>query len=352
MAVASPVKGCIVARMTERVGIADVARLAGVHPGTVSRALNPKTESQVNGETRTRIRRAAKQLGYTANSIARGLRTNSTMTIGIIIPDLTNPIFPPIVRGIDSCLTSHGYSAYVVNTDGDDDTERMLFESLLQRQVDGIIFGTGHSGPSVAAEAYARGVNAVMVNRDAGGVPYPCAVGMDADGIHAAVEHLHGLGHRSIAHFVGPSSASTSRVRSDAFRAACDALGIERVILQADQYSITAGVTAAAELLAMGPRRPTALVAGNDLLALGAYHAVRDAGLVCPDDLSIVGFNDMPFAEDFMPPLTTVHVPLFDLGVEAANLLCDQLTTKTIRSIQVALPVELIVRSSTAAPRL
>jgi LacI family transcriptional regulator len=337
--------------MTERVGIADVARLAGVHPGTVSRALNPKTESQVNGDTRARIRRAAKQLGYTANSIARGLRTNSSMTIGIIIPDLTNPIFPPIVRGIDSCLAAHGYSAFVVNTDGDDDNERVLFESLLQRQVDGIVFGTGHAGPSAAADAYARGVYAVMVNRDAGGVPYPSAVGRDADGIQDAVRHLYDLGHRSIAHFAGPPTVSTSRVRSDAFRAACETLGVERIILQAEQYSIEAGRAAAAELLAIGPTGPTALVAGNDLLALGAYHAVREAGLTCPDDLSIVGFNDMPFAEDFMPPLTTVRVPLFDLGVEAAQLLCDQVQTKTIRNVQVALPVELIVRGSTAAPR-
>lgn len=337
--------------MAERVRIADVARVAGVNPGTVSRALNPKTENQVNVDTRARIRKAATQLGYAANPIARGLRTSSSMTVGVIIPDLTNPIFPPIVRGIDHCLLTHGYSALVVNTDGDDATERALFESLLQRQVDGIIFGTGHSGPSVAADAYSRGINAVMVNRDAGGVPYPAAVGRDADGIHAAVDHLYRLGHRSIAHLAGPAAFSTSRVRCDTFRAACDALGISRLIIQADQYSAAAGRVATADLLAAGENRPTALVAGNDLLALGALHAVREAGLSCPDDLSIVGFNDMPFAEDFMPPLTTVRVPLFQLGVEAAQLLVDQLDTKTVRNIQVALPVELIVRGSTAPPR-
>ena len=104
-------------------------------------------------------------------------------------------------------------------------------------------------------------------------------------------------------------------------------------------------------MIALGARCPTALVAGNDLLALGAYHAVREAGLRCPDDLSIVGFNDMPFAEDFSPPLTTVRVPLFDLGVEAAKLLLDQLQTREIRNLQIALPVELIVRGSTAPPR-
>ncbi|WP_370055995.1 LacI family DNA-binding transcriptional regulator [Leifsonia sp. EB41] len=337
--------------MAEGPTIADVARLAGVHPGTVSRALNPKEESKVNSETRARVKRAAKQLGYAPNSLARSLRTSSSMTVGIIIPDLTNPIFPPIVRGADSCLATHGYSAFVVNTDSDEQNERALFDSLMQRHVDGLIFGTGHAGPSVAEEAFQRGIHAVMVNRDAGGVPYPSVVGMDADGIRSAVEHLHALGHRRIAHFAGPAEFSTSRVRAGAFVAACEACDMDRVVIDAGQYSIEAGRAATAQLIELGTDLPTALVAGNDLLALGAYHAIRAAGLSCPEDFSIVGFNDMPFAEDFMPPLTTVRVPLFQLGVEAAQLLVDQLNGGRIRNVQVALPVELVVRGSTAPPR-
>jgi len=203
--------------MSRRVTIADVASLAGVHPGTVSRALNTKTQDQVNLETARRVREAAKQLGYTANSIARGLRTSSSMTIGVIIPDLTNPIFPPIVRGIDSYLGPRGYSSVVVNTDGSDEAERQLFDSLIQRQVDGLIFATGHSGPSMAGEAYRLGIHAVMVNRDSRGVPYPAVVGDDAQGIRASLAHLAELGHRRIIHLAGPVGFSTSEIRARAF---------------------------------------------------------------------------------------------------------------------------------------
>ncbi|MEP6843743.1 MAG: LacI family DNA-binding transcriptional regulator, partial [Pseudolysinimonas sp.] len=207
--------------MSRRVTIADVASLAGVHPGTVSRALNAKTQDQVNPETARRVRETAKQLGYTANPIARGLRTSSSMMIGVIIPDLTNPIFPPIVRGIDSYLGPRGYSTVVVNTDGSDEAERQLFESLIQRQVDGLIFATGHSGPSMAGEAYRLGIHAVMVNRDSRGVPYPAVVGDDAQGIRASLTHLAELGHRRIIHLAGPAGFSTSEIRARAFDEGC-----------------------------------------------------------------------------------------------------------------------------------
>jgi LacI family transcriptional regulator len=333
--------------MSPRATIADVASLAGVHPGTVSRALNRKTEGQVNSETARRVRAAAKQLGYIPNPIARGLRTSSSMTIGVIIPDLTNPIFPPIVRGIDSHLAPRGYSAVVVNTDGSDANERLLFESLVQRQVDGFIFATGHAGHSIAGEAYERGIRAVMVNRDSGGVPYPAAVGDDAQGIKESVEHLWHLGHRHIAHIAGPPTFSTSQVRSEAFVAACSTLGIRSEVFQAPAYSVEAGQSVMDAVLDESGFHPTAVVAGNDLLALGVYHSLRLHGLRCPDDVSVVGFNDMPFAGDFQPPMTTVRAPHFELGVESARLLLNQIEHSALTALRVVLPVELIVRAST-----
>ncbi len=334
--------------MPSRATIADVARLAGVHPGTVSRALNRKTESQVNAETAGRVRSAAKQLGYIPNSIARGLRTSSSMTIGVIIPDLTNPIFPPIVRGIDSHLAPRGYSAVVVNTDGSDATERLLFESLVQRQVDGFIFATGHAGHSIAGEAYERGIRAVMVNRDSRGVPFPAAVGDDAQGIRESIEHLCNLGHRRIAHIAGPPTFSTSQVRAESFVAACASLGISGEIFQAPAYSVEAGQQVMDDVLEGSTFHPTAVVAGNDLLALGVYHSLRLHGLRCPEDVSVVGFNDMPFAGDFQPPMTTVRTPHFELGAESARLLLNQIENSALTALRVVLPVELIVRSSTA----
>ncbi len=333
--------------MSSRATISDVARLAGVHPGTVSRAMNQSTESQVKPETVRKVRAAARQLGYTPNSIARGLRTSSSMTIGVIIPDLTNPIFPPIVRGIDSYLAPRGYSALVVNTDGSGTTERMLFESLTQRQVDGFIFATGHSGPSIASEAFDRGVKAVMVNREAGSVAYPAAVGDDAQGIRAALAHLAALGHRSVLHLAGPPSLSTSQVRRDAFVACCATFGITGTVLETSAYTVDEGQRAMDRALESGHPRSSAVMAGNDLHALGVYHSLRAHGLRCPEDVSVVGFNDMPFAGDFQPAMTTVRVPHFDLGVEAARLLLDEIENDAISAIKVVLPVELVVRAST-----
>lgn len=334
--------------MSRRVTIADVASLAGVHPGTVSRALNAKTENQVNGETARRVREAAKQLGYTPNSIARGLRTSSSMMIGVIIPDLTNPIFPPIVRGIDSYLGPRGYSTVVVNTDGSDETERQLFDSLIQRQVDGLIFATGHSGPSMAAEAYRRGIHAVMVNRDSRGVPYPAVVGDDSQGIRASLTHLVQLGHRRILHLAGPEGFSTSEIRSRAFDEGCRELGLDGRIVPTSAYSVDAGQRVMDGVLDSQDPRPTAVVAGNDLLALGAYHSLRSHGLRCPEDVSVVGFNDMPFAGDFQPAMTTVRTPHFDLGAESARVLLDRIEESGLPTVRVVLPVELIVRASTA----
>jgi LacI family transcriptional regulator len=337
--------------MPRRVTIGDVAKIAGVHPGTVSRAMNAKTESQVNADTVVRVRMAAKQLGYLPNSIARGLRTSSTMTIGVIIPDLTNPIFPPIVRGIDSYLGPRGYSSVVVNTDSSDVAERSLFESLMQRQVDGFIVATGHSGHSLMREAYDSGVRAVMVNRDSGGVPYPAVVGDDAHGIWASVEHLAGLGHRALTHLEGPSSFSTSRVRAEAFVAACAEMNLEATVIGCAEYSVDEGQRAMDAILETQRTPPTAIVAGNDLLALGVYHSLRAHGLTCPDDVSVVGFNDMPFARDFQPAMTTVRSPYTELGAESARLLLKQIEESVSIAMRVMLPVELIIRDSTGPAR-
>ncbi|HEV7185351.1 MAG: LacI family DNA-binding transcriptional regulator [Actinomycetales bacterium] len=337
--------------MSRRATIADVARLAGVHPGTVSRALNSGTEGQVNPETIRRVRAAARQLGYTPNSIARGLRTSSSTTIGVIIPDLTNPIFPPMVRGIESYLAPRGFSALVVNTDGSDTTEQLVFQSLIQRQVDGLIFATGHQGHATATESFDLGLKAVMVNRESGGVPYPAVVGDDAQGIRAALEHLAGLGHRRIVHLAGPLALSTSQVRRDAFVAGCASLGLDGTVIETAAYSVDEGLRAMDQVIGFGGALSTAVIAGNDLLALGVYRSLRTNGLRCPDDVSVVGFNDMLFAGDFEPAMTTVRVPHFELGVEAARLLCEEIETSVITAIKVVLPVELVVRASTARTR-
>ncbi len=333
--------------MRDRVTLADVAKVAGVNPATVSRSLNEQTENQVNKETVRRIRKIARELGYTPNTVARGLRTRKSLTIGVVIPDLTNPIFPPLVRGVDSYLLPRGYSAFVVNTDGNSETENTLINSLMERQVDGLIIATGHGGDEMLAEFHKRGLCAVMVNRESPGAPFPAVTGDDSAGIGVVIEHLAKLGHKNVLHIAGPAESSTGRLRSQAFTAQSKKHGISGKVAKTNFYSIEAGQSAMDKILENKANPFTAVVAGNDLLALGVYHSIRSHNLNIPKDISVVGFNNMPFTQDFQPPMTTVDVPHFDMGVEAARLLLSQFDSEERAPIKVTLPVSLIVRGST-----
>lgn len=338
--------------MPRRVTIDDVARLAEVHKATVSRALNAQTRDQVNVETLKRVKKAARQLGYVPNAMARGLRTSKSMTIGVIIPDLMNPIFPPIIRGVEHVLQAQGYTVLIANTDSHDNVEISAFESLLQRRVDGFILATGRlDDQRVVEEAEAADVPVVLVNRGAGIGSFPLVSGDNVSGTDAAVTHLVELGHRHIVHIAGPSNFSTTRARAEAFELSAVKAGVRHDTRYAAALSIEAGVDAADELLAADGDCPTALVAGNDLVALGLIRRLRASGLRCPDEVSVVGFNDMPFAEDFWPPLTTVHMPLREIGAEAARLLLRGIEAGAQEGATLTLPVTLVVRGSTGPAR-
>ena len=334
--------------MQRRVTLSDVAKEAGVNVSTVSRSLNPETSGQVSTGTVKKINNIAKRLGYTPNTVARGLRTKRSMTIGVIIPDLTNPIFPPIVRGIDSVLSSRGYSAFVVNTDNNQEYEEKLFNSLVNRQVDGFIIATGHSEAGRLEKYFSAGIKTVMVNREATEVATPCVIGDDAAGIHAAVLHLVELGHRRILHLSGPVNFSTSKVRAKAFVESCKTLKVSGEILKSSAYSVDAGNRVMSKSLDSKNVKFTAVIAANDLLALGVYHALREHNLDCPKDISVIGFNNMPFTADFQPAMTTVASPHYEMGAEAARLLLDQVDGRELGAMKITLPVHLVIRNSTA----
>jgi LacI family transcriptional regulator len=331
-----------------RITIDDVAIRAGVHKATVSRALNSRTRHQVSDDTVARVESAAEELGYVPNAMARGLRTSNSMTIGVIIPDLTNPFFPPVVRGIENYLQPRGYTALLANTDSSDEIEGLALESLLGRRVDGLIIASGSRQGSALADAHRAGVLAVLLNRDAGDIPYPLVAGNDATGVAAAVTHLVDLGHRRLLHIAGPAGFSTSETRTDAFRAACASTkGVTGTVVEAAALSVEAGQQAMDRVLTSRRSRPTAIVAGNDLVALGVLRSLRAHGLSCPGDMSLVGFNDIEFAQDSNPPLTTVRVPMQEMGAEAARVLLEAIETKSQEPLTVYLPVSLIVRGST-----
>ncbi len=332
------------------VKLRDVATRAGVHPATASRALNPETRLLVSEETANRVLAAAAELGYRPNTVARSLRTRRSHTVGVLIPDLNNPLFPPIVRGIEDRLDANGYVALIGNTDSDDARERKVFEQMRARHVDGYVLATVHLRNPLLAEAVQAGMPVVLVNRIAEDYSLPAVTVDNERGVQLEISHLLSLGHRKIACVAGPQDVSTGLARYRAFQAATAAAGIEvppgRVAF-ARAFSIAEGRRCAAELLAARDGF-TAIAAGNDMLAVGCYQALDQAGLACPADVSVVGFNDMPFIDMLRPPLTTVGFSHYQLGAEAAQLLLDELNGHTGAAKVLYLTPELIVRSSTA----
>ncbi|HEX6468267.1 MAG TPA: LacI family DNA-binding transcriptional regulator [Streptosporangiaceae bacterium] len=331
----------------------DVAARAGVHPATASRALNPQTRSLVNDETAARVRRAAAELGYRPNPIARSLKTSRSGSIGTVIPDLNNPLFPPIVRGIEDVLSEAGYSALIVNTDNDADREAAQVASLRTRQVEGLIFATARLRHPLLEQLVRDGVAMVLVNRKVDTAPIPSVICDDASGVGAAMRHLVELGHRRIAHLAGPQSTSTGTVRLRAFREAVAEAGLvadDALVEVCDYWTEEQGAMAVRRLLDGGARF-TAILAGNDLLALGAYDALAERGLRCPDDVSVVGFNDIRFMDKLRPPLTSVRIPHYEIGAEAARVLLERLANGSSPAKSVLLPPALVVRQSTCPPR-
>ncbi|WP_157245280.1 LacI family DNA-binding transcriptional regulator [Nonomuraea typhae] len=328
----------------------DIAQAVGVHTTTVSRALNPRTQGQVGAETVRRVQKAAKELGYQPNPIALSLRTSRSRTVGLVIPDITNPLFPPIVRGIESALEAEGYSGWIVNTDNDPQRERKLIDSLRSRQVEGLIVATARMDHPLLAELHASGVQLVLINRRVEGVDLPCVTADDSSGVSAAVAHLAGLGHTRIAHLAGPQGTSTGVARARAFRHAVRDRGLPDdpgLVVECARWSEEAGARATRTLLG-AQSGVTAIVAGNDLIALGCYDVFGERGLSCPEDVSVVGFNDMPFLDKLRPPLTTVRVPHHDIGVEAARMLLDGIENPGRPARSLLMPVSLVVRGSTA----
>jgi LacI family transcriptional regulator, galactose operon repressor len=337
------------------VTLKDVAARAGVHPATASRALNPETRLLVREDTAQRVLHAAEFLGYRPNPVARSLRTRRSNTIGVLIPDLNNPLFPPIVRGIEDRLAAAGYVALLGNTDGDTERERIVFERMRARHVDGFVLATAHLNDPVLAEAARADLPVVLMNRLAHDYSLPSVSVDNERGVRLAVDHLAGLGHRRIAHIAGPQEVSTGLARYRGFVAAMEAGGLPLdpgLVEVARAFSVEEGLRCARQLLERGPVAAggpaTAVVAANDMLALGCYAALDEAGLDCPEDLSVVGFNDMPFIDRLRPPLTTIRFPHYQVGKEAAQLLLERIAGHSGPVKILFLAPELVIRGSTA----
>jgi LacI family transcriptional regulator len=337
--------------VTDRVNLNDVAREAGVHASTASRALNPQTRSVVRAETVERVLSAAQRLGYRPNPLARGLRTDKTYTVGMVVPDLENPLFPPLVRGAEQVLGAKGYSLLVGNTDNDRAHTEAVVGALTDRLVDGLISATAERGSSLEERVRAAGTPVVLVNRAAEDSDLPAIVGDDRLGIGLAVDHLVELGHRHIGHVAGPPQLSTGVGRAAAFDHHLERHGLasDHRVEAAAWFQVEPGHEATRTLLDRHPDL-TAIVAANDLLALGALRALTASRRRVPEDVSVTGYNDMPFVDMLQPPLTTVRVPYREMGAMAAEALLELLADPEAVVPSRRLAPSLCVRASTAPP--
>lgn len=336
--------------MSTRVTLSDVAADAGVHPSTVSRALNEATRSLVSSETVDRVLAAADRLGYRPHPLARGLRTNRTMTVGFVIPDVENPLFGPIIAGAEAGLAEDGYSLLIADDRGD---PHHAVSTLVERHVDGLIMASAAREDAAISPVLEAQIPVVFVNRYAEGVSFPAIVTDDDAGIGLVVEHLAALGHRRIGHVAGPQRVSTGYARTNAFVESTTRREIfsgEDAIEEASWFQVEPGYRAAKVLL---DRRPdlTAIVGGNDLIALGCYRAIRERRLEVGRDISVTGYNDIALLDLMQPGLTSVRVPFREMGWEAANRVLALIGTIDHGPVVHRLEPSLVMRDSTAPVR-
>ena len=336
----------------KRVTLREVAKTAGVHISTVSRALDPNSRHLINSEIVSRIVKISRDLDYRRNAAAFSLKTSQTRTIGVIIPDITNAIYPPIIRGIEDSLATGGYLAIVGNTDGAHEREQDLLATFLARGVDGLILASVEREDDAVERAAAENTPIVTVNRQVDRDHVSSVVHDETEGIRRVLTHLASLGHRRIAMIAGPQTSSTGARRYAAFDQFRSALRLEideRLVVFAAAYNEAAGEQGVEELIAAGGDF-TAVVCGNDRLAVGAIAAVARLKLRCPEDISVTGYNDMSMMDRIDPPLTTVRIQQYKMGREAGAMLQRMIGGQS-QAQHLVLPVELMIRGSTAARR-
>jgi LacI family transcriptional regulator len=329
----------------------DLAQACGVHVSTVSRALDPNTSHPVAAQLAEKIRRASQRLGYRPNAAAYSLKTSRSRTIGVVVPDITDPVFPPIIRGVEDGLARHDYVAILANTDGDPRRHARILETMRARGLDGLILTSVMRHDRPVSELTA-GIPVVTVSRRTSEERFSSVVHDEEDGLRLVVNHLVSLGHARIGTIAGPQILSTGYNRYSAYLRHCEAVGLDMqrpLVSFARSFDEMEGERCAEQLL-VSRRHFTAVVCANDRLAVGAIAALRRHGIECPRDVSVTGFNDMPLADRLSPPLTTVRAQHYKAGYQAAELMAEIISKGTAVPQHLVLPVDLIVRQSTAAP--
>jgi LacI family transcriptional regulator len=307
----------------------DVARVAGVSQALVSYVINDATTISISDETKQRIRDAVIELGYVPNSAARSLRTRKTMSIASLIPDITNPFYPALERGIQDVAESNGYDLLIFNTDGIAEKERKGIRTVRQRHVDGVIMTVFHLKPEDFRQLREDGTAVVVFGPNTDGW---AEAGIDnlfvenTDAAYTIVNHLIGRGHRRIAMIAGVEATPPRERRVLGYKKALAEhdIPLDPILIRGGDFNETGGYQGMKELLKLDPR-PTAVFAANDLMAIGAMIALHEEGLEIPGDIAVVGFDDISAASLVNPPLTTIAQFPEQLGKRAAEMLLERL---------------------------
>ena len=328
----------------------DVAKKAGVSIATVSRVLNDS--SHVSDRVRRKVLRTVKELNYQPNRTAQRLRAKRSYVIGLIISDIQNPFFTSVVRGIEDVANARGYSLVLCNSDEDPEKERVYIGILLAEAVAGVIITSTSESSRPVGDLLSHHIPVVAIDRKIKSRQIDSVLVGNADGAYDAVSHLLSLGHRCIG-FIGlPLNYTPGKERYEGYQRALREhhLPISRSQVRFSNAKQDGGYESARDLLAK-ESCITALFVANNLMTLGALDAIRERGLKIPDDISIVGFDDMPWAMLLQPPLTAIAQPTYDLGKQAAELLIERLqkTDKPVDHLR--LNTQLVIRGSTSKPR-
>ncbi len=326
--------------------VRDVADQAGVSVATVSRVFNDS--DRVREATRQRVLDAARALDYVPNEAARTLTTQKTKTIGVLLPDMHGEFFAQVIRGLDHTAQEHGYHLLVSSSHGLEDEIRTMM-SALRGRVDGLVVMWPHEHASFLDASTTDALLLLNASDEVSGVP---ALGVDnRGGAFKAVAHLADHGHERIATFTGPPTNFEARQRLSGYRDAVREMGIahDNELELTGDFRRETGEALVDDLLALSPR-PTALFAANDAMAIGALRGLREAGVSVPDDIAVMGFDDIPTARYVTPPLSTMRVPMRELGRRAMQRMLALLRDSTPRSDDMlrseTLATERVTRSS------
>jgi len=331
--------------------IQDVAKRAEVAPITVSRVIN--NSGYASEETRRRVEAAIEELGYVPNTLARGLRSKRTNTLALVVTDIANPFFTLIARGVEDAASASGFTVIYCNTDESEAKEEKYINILVQKQVDGVLLVPACSNTKSVKFLHSNETPIVLIDRSIPGFQADLIRCDSEAGAYGLIRHLIELGHERIVTITGPRGVSTSEDRASGYLRALSEASLENLAsVYYGAFTQASGYELANQVLALTPR-PTAIFGANNFLSIGILKALRDANLKVPQDIAVVGFDDLPVSLVVDPILTVAAQPAYEMGQQAAELLLKRISGIVSEDSQeIILPTELIVRQSSGPPRM